>query len=114
MKTVKSYILAIFFILIIGPVTAQQNQLTSPDGKLVVSVEIKNGVPVYGVLLNGKTFIKESPLGMETNIGDFTQELTLSESVKTNKINDSYELRNIKQSKVDYAAQRSCFFVSES
>ncbi|WP_320113627.1 glycoside hydrolase family 97 catalytic domain-containing protein [Draconibacterium orientale] len=109
MKTVKSYILAIFFILIIGPVTAQQNQLTSPDGKLVVSVEIKNGVPVYGVLLNGKTFIKESPLGMETNIGDFTQELTLSESVKTNKINDSYELRNIKQSKVDYAANEAVF-----
>ncbi|QIA08079.1 glycoside hydrolase family 97 protein [Draconibacterium halophilum] len=109
MKTVKSYILAIFFILIIGPITAQQNQLTSPDGKLVVSVKIDNGVPVYSVLLNGKTFIKESPLGMETNIGDFTQELTLSESVERSEIHDSYELRNIKQSKVDYKANEAVF-----
>ena len=90
---VKNYILAIFFILIIGPISAQQNQITSPDGKLVVSVEINNGVPVYSVLLNSKTFIKESPLGMETNIGDFTQELTLSEPVQTNQISDSYELQ---------------------
>ncbi len=109
MKTVKSYILAIFFILIIGPITAQQNQITSPDGKLVVSVEIKEGVPVYSVLLNSKIFIKESPLGMETNIGDFTQELTLSESVQTREIKDSYELRNIKQSKVDYTANEAVF-----
>mgnify|MGYP000085475840 FL=1 len=106
---VKNYILAIFFILILGPITAQQNQITSPDGKLVVSVKIDNGVPVYGVLLNGKTFIKESPLGMETNIGDFTQELTLSESVERSEINDSYELRNIKQSKVDYTANEAVF-----
>jgi hypothetical protein len=109
MKMVKNYILAIFFILIIGPITAQQNQITSPDGKLVVSVEIKNGVPVYSILLNSKIFIEESPLGMETNIGDFTQELTLSESVETSEINDSYELRNIKQSKVDYTANEAVF-----
>ncbi|WP_319590103.1 glycoside hydrolase family 97 catalytic domain-containing protein [uncultured Draconibacterium sp.] len=106
---VKNYILSIFFILIIGPVTAQQNQITSPDGKLVVSVKIENGVPVYSVLLNGKIFIEESPLGIETNIGDFTQELTLSESVETSEINDSYELRNIKQSKVDYTANEAVF-----
>ncbi|WP_319501374.1 glycoside hydrolase family 97 catalytic domain-containing protein [uncultured Draconibacterium sp.] len=106
---VKNYILAIFFVLIIGPVSAQQNQITSPDGKLVVSVKINNGVPVYSVVLNSKIFIDESPLGMETNIGDFTQELTLSESVETNQIKDSYELRNIKQSKVDYTANEAVF-----
>lgn len=105
----KNYILAIFFILIISPIAAQQNQITSPDGKLVVSVEIKNGVPVYSVLLNSKIFIEESPLGMETNIGDFTQGITLSETVEKSEVNDSYELRNIKKSKVDYKANEAVF-----
>jgi len=105
----KIYILSVLFFLIVGQIVAQQNQVTSPDGKLLVSVDMNNGVPVYSVSLNGKSFIEASPLGMETNIGDFTQELTLAENIERKEVTDSYELRNIKKSKVDYKANEAVF-----
>lgn len=109
MKMTKSYILSILFFLIMGQVMAQQNQVTSPDGKLLVIVNMEKGAPVYSVLLNGKSFIESSPLGLETNIGDFTDELTLAENIERKEVNDSYELRNIKKSKVDYKANEAVF-----
>lgn len=105
----KIYIFSILFFLIVGQVMAQQNQVSSPDGKLLVIVNMENGAPVYSVLLNGKNFIEASPLGLETNIGDFTDELTLAENIERKEVNDSYELRNIKKSKVNYKANEAVF-----
>ena len=49
-----------------------QSVVKSPDGKLSVSVSISNGMPVYSILYNQKTFLENSPLGLKTNVGDFT------------------------------------------
>lgn len=84
--------------------------ISGPDGKLLVSVDAGNGgVPVYNVTYDGKRFILDSPLGMVTNIGDFSRGLALSGVSEVNAVSDSYSLPNIKKSHVDYNANERWF-----
>lgn len=62
----RNMFLTFIFCLTIGLVNAQEKLVTSPDGKLVISVSAENGLPTYGISYNGKQFLKKSPLGMET------------------------------------------------
>jgi len=86
-----------------------QTIIKSPDGKLSVSVSVNNGMPLYSVTYNQKTFIENSPLGLKTNAGDFSSGLTFEKNVIQNKIDEVYELRNIKKSKVHYTANEAVF-----
>ncbi|WP_343587693.1 glycoside hydrolase family 97 catalytic domain-containing protein [Flavobacterium sp.] len=81
----------------------------SPDGKLVVSISADNGIPQYNVTYNEKTFIEKSPLGLKTSAGDFSFGLTLEANSSQNKIDESYQLRNIKKSSVHYTANEAIF-----
>ena len=54
------------------------NAQVSPDGKLQVTVKCEGGNPVYTVTYNGNQCMKASPLGLNTNIGDFTKGLSLT------------------------------------
>ncbi|MBQ3689550.1 MAG: glycoside hydrolase family 97 protein [Bacteroidales bacterium] len=84
-------------------VKAGEIKITSPDGKITVIVENDNGKPSYKVLLENKIFIKNSPLGIKTNIGDFSQNLkTLAPEIS--KTSKEYRLKNIKQSLVNFNA----------
>ncbi len=83
---------------------AEENQIISPNGKLVVTVSNENGSPVYNISYNGKLFLEKSPLGLNTNVGDFSQGLTIGENIVTRNIDETYELPNIKQSKVHYVS----------
>ena len=105
----------LFFVLFCctGISNATEKTLTSPDGKLVVNISDKDGKAFYNVIYNGKTFLGDSPLGMETNVGDFTNGLALSESVQLRKIDESYSLPNIKKSKVEYLASEAVFSFSK-
>ncbi|MGD9930221.1 MAG: glycoside hydrolase family 97 protein [Mangrovibacterium sp.] len=100
-----------FFVLFcfIGISNASEKTLTSPDGKLVVNISDNDGKAVYKVIYNGKTFLENSPLGMETNVGDFTGGLDLSENVQLRKIDETYSLPNIKKSQVNYVANEGVF-----
>jgi hypothetical protein len=101
-----------FFLLLIfasSSAIAAEKQVSSPDGKLIVTVSAETGIPVYSITLNGKQFLNQSPLGLKTNIGDFTQGLSLKDSTAVRKIDESYELPNIKQSKVRYEANEAVF-----
>lgn len=86
-----------------------QSIIKSPDGKLKVSVSLENGMPAYSVTYNEKIFLEKSPLGLKTNVGDFTTGLSLEANVNQNKIDDTYQLRNIKQSNVHYTANEAIF-----
>ncbi|MBK6286008.1 MAG: glycoside hydrolase family 97 protein [Draconibacterium sp.] len=111
----KISLLFLLFLFTVGFANAAEKQVASPDGKLVVSVSAENGVPTYSVTLNGKKFLQQSPLGLKTNIGDFTQGLSLRDSIRSKKIDESYELPNIKQSKVHYEANEAVFsFLKEN
>lgn len=92
--------------MMMASASALEKQVASPDGKLVVTINDNNGKPTYQVSLDGKVFLENSALGLNTNIGDFTQGMTMSEVSEVKAINDSYQLDRIKKSHVDYHANQ--------
>ena len=97
-------ILTTMMLAILGVLSVQaNNQLKSPDGRLMVDFIFAGGRPYYQVFYNGSIYVEPSPLGVVTNIGDYTSELELKE-VKTGEVKESYSLRNIKRSHVNYEA----------
>lgn len=91
-------------LLMSQPVFAGSYELASPDGLTVVTVSDDGGRPTYAVRYDGKDFILPSPLGLNTNIGDFRNNLSISATGKVEAVTDSYSLPNIKKSYVDYKA----------
>ena len=86
-------------------VQAEERSFVSPDGKIKVVVTDEQGTPDYTVSYNNEVFILQSPLGLKTNIGDFTEGMTLkTANSEVKPINETYELATIKQSKVNYVA----------
>ncbi len=83
--------------------------LSSPDGRTVVTVSDDNGHASYAVAYDGHDFILPSPLGLVTNIGDYTGSLKLSSVSDVKEIKDSYTLPNIKKNHVDYRANEETF-----
>ena len=79
------------------------NQVVSPDGKIVVRISTDEGRPHYYVAYQGQEVVKSSALGLVTNIGDYTQGL-VEKGFESKTVKDSYSLANIKQSRVDYEA----------
>ena len=113
-KNLKSRNMMKFFIvmaMLLGSsvASAENKQITSPDGKLVVTVADMDGRPSYSVSYDNVLFLKPSPLGMIANIGDFSSGMSLEKNVSTNKIDETYELASIKQSKVRYVANEAVF-----
>ncbi len=104
------------FILFIAfyAVNAAQNVVKSPDGAMEVSVNVDNGIPTYSIKYNGKTFLKNSPLGLITNVGDFSSGMALDENVNMRKITETYQLPNIKKSSVNYNATEGIFSFSKN
>lgn len=99
------YRLLVFCLLVSASlVRAIESNISSPDGKLMVTVSAENGKAVYSVKYNGKSFLNNSPLGVKLNDFDFTQGVTQLDNVKSRLVDESYELPNIKQKKVHYMA----------
>ncbi|MNQ54352.1 Retaining alpha-galactosidase precursor [compost metagenome] len=90
-----------------------QSFIKSPDGKLKVSLSVSNGMPLYSITYNEKTFLENSPLGLKTSVGDFTTGLVLKPDATQNKIDETYEQPSIKQSNVHYDANEVVFSFSK-
>lgn len=86
-----------------------QLNANSPDNKITVSVKTQEGNATYSLTYEGKPFILNAPLGLNTNIGDFTKNLVLKDSLVVANISDSYSLDNIKKSAVTYKANKAVF-----
>ena len=102
----KNLFLTIMLALLPGVMaTAETKTVSSPDGKLVVTIDSENGKAFYSVKYNNKQMIERSQLGVDANIADFTNGLTL---VKTDekRIDETYSLRTAKTSKVHYQANQ--------
>lgn len=93
------------------PLKAQDVIVKGPDGNLQVAVTcIGGGKVVYSVSYKDKQMLDNSPLGMETNVGDFAKGLKLT-GHEVNKIDSRYSLNRIKTSQVHYRANElNCFF----
>ena len=93
--------------ILLSVMIAKAQSVTSPNGDIKVTLELTNqGKPQYSVNYEGQEMLKPSALGLTTNIGDYTQGLTLK-GVVTNPVSDTYSLRNIKQSHVAYQANEA-------
>lgn len=109
----KTALLILFGIMVLS-VHAEDKSVSSPDGKLKITVSAENGTPGYGVTLNGKDFIKTSPLGLNTNIGDFTRQMSMTAVSAVEPISENYKLTNSKKSNVAYHANKCVFTFSRS
>ena len=103
------FFIVIAMLLRSSVASAENKQITSPDGKLVVTVADMDGRPSYSVSYDNVLFLKPSPLGMIANIGDFSSGMSQEKNVSTNKIDETYELASIKKSKVHYVANEAVF-----
>lgn len=92
----------VFVIVFVVPASAQQ-QMQSPDGKLCVNFDLRNGKPFYNVSYEGIQALDDSPLGIKTSWGDFTSGMTMGKT-QTAQIQDSYTLDRSKVSQVNYNA----------
>lgn len=91
-------------ILLVQMLVAQEPiSVKSPDNQLQVNLETADGNLFYSVTLNGVTFLDKSPLGLQTNIGDFSAQLEYA-SHQTAKIEENYHLKKAKTSQVNYKA----------
>jgi len=101
----------IFLTLTTNMLVAQIATLTSPDGELTLQLYLEEGQPQYAVAYAGKPILEKSPLGVITNEGDFSKNLTFKE-YDTSAVDKSYTQEKIKQSAVRYQANRMvCSFV---
>ena len=106
--------LLVWLFALSGPLAAQSVSVNGPDGKLqlTVSCPSANGGVSYAVTYNGKQMLESSPLGMETNVGDFYRGLQLKEH-KVTALDTVYEQSRIKASRIHYRANELlCSFVN--
>ena len=89
--------------LCLSPIFLYGQDIQSPDGLLKVILKSESGKTTYVVTYKNKTMLEESPLGLESTIGDFSTGLTfLSESKK--QVEENYYLPNGKTSRINYLA----------
>lgn len=88
--------------------------ISSPDGKLVVTVSDDGGVPSYTINYGDEVFLKPSPLGLSTNLGDYARDMALGQVAKSVTVEETYTLHTIKQSIVNYTATETvCPFMQQ-
>ena len=106
----KQFLLALLATVGMLQTAGAAERLTSPKGDIVVVVDVQNGKPTYEVSLGGVQFLKPSPLGLLTNLGDFTEGLTLA-GCDSKTQHDEYWLKTTKQSHISYdATEAVCRF----
>ena len=89
--------------LCLSPIFLYGQDIQSPDGLLKVVLKSESEKTTYVVTYKNKTMLEESPLGLESTIGDFSTGLTfLSESKK--QVEENYYLPNGKTSRIHYLA----------
>ena len=95
----KKYLSALCLSLLCLSLSAAPKTVTSPDGKLTVTI---SDDARYSVSLDGKDIVLPSALGFRSNRGDFMNaKVTEAES---SAIHDSYTLDRIKKGRITYDA----------
>lgn len=110
---VKHILFFCVFVWATTSVFAGENKLYSPDGKLCVTVSDEGGMPSYSVVYDGTVFLQKSPLGLNTNLGDYTRQMTLNRVGSLSSVNDKYHLLTIKNSRPQYQANVQTYTFSK-
>ena len=97
----KKIISSIFAFILTTAIMAQDATVSSPDGRLKVDFNLRDGRPTYGITYDGQPAILESPLGFVANTGDFSQNLKIKSTYLSDKSLDiRYTLDRSKQQDV--------------
>lgn len=88
-------------------------ELAGPDGRLVVNITANDGRPCYSVSYNGRPFVLDSPMGLKMNIGDMSSGMVLTGASDIEKISDSYSIPNLKESHVEFNANKRVYSFSK-
>ncbi len=84
---------------------ADDVSVSSPDGKLVVTVRDNGGRLSYSATLDGQQMLLPSALGLKTSIGDLTRDLTMVKS-QISKVQQTYAMRGTKASQANFQANQ--------
>lgn len=104
----KKFFLPLLFAIPATSLLAEDIQVYSPDSLLKVTISLQAGSPFYTVTYKEKTMLEQSPLGLVTDMTDFSQGVTLKKGNLT-QVEDCYSLSTIKTSHVHYLAnQQTC------
>ena len=99
----KKIILCLLLFYLLVPVSAAPIEISSPDNHLKVNLLITEGSLRYNVTYKGKTILEDSPLGLATNVSDFSRDLLFVDK-KTQSVSKKYSESKIKKSNVTYLA----------
>ncbi|SHK73846.1 Glycosyl-hydrolase 97 C-terminal, oligomerisation [Reichenbachiella agariperforans] len=91
-------------------VDTTSNQVSSPDGTLVLTVALsETGNASYSVTKDGTAVLETSQLGVRRQDGEFTAGLKLTASSESKSIKDSYTLKVGKRRDNQYLANQKVF-----
>lgn len=90
-------------LALVSAVRAADVIVESPDGRLTVAFDVREGRPVYSVSYDGLTMLEPSALGLVTDRADFTRGMTIT-GHEAGKIDTVYTMRGTKASEVHYRA----------
>ncbi len=97
--------LCIFSISQAGHIT-----IKSPDQQLVVEISLQDGKAYYKAIYKDKELLENSPLGLITNVSDFSEGLTLK-GTEESFIDKTYTQDRIKTSQIHYQANEvTCIY----
>jgi len=85
--------------------SSQELTVSSPNKQLNLRVIVNNGKPMYTVSYKGKTMLENSPLGLNTNEGDFTTGMKYVNKEES-AVDKKYSQNKIKKSQIHYVANK--------
>ena len=80
--------------------------VSSPDGRLHVTVSDAGGRVYYTASYEGQKVLEPSTLGLKTSLGDFTRDLSILTS-DSSPIHSQYAMRGTKAAHGDYSANKT-------
>lgn len=97
-------------LLVSGLIVKAQKKTTdvsSPDGKLKVSVWVdEGGRPIYSVTANNEEVLRPSRLGIVREDGNFSEALSQISVSAVEKVSDQYSMFNAKKANIIYTANK--------
>jgi hypothetical protein len=99
----KKYLAILILAALSTTISAQQHLVNSPDGNVSLTFTLKDGTPYYSVKSNNAVMLEESPLGMITSAGDFSEGLKIA-TISRDTLAKTYTQKKIKQLSVVYNA----------
>ncbi len=103
MKKIKYNFLTLPLLLAAISAHADVFKVSSPDGRMLVNISTDGGKLTYEVTYDGKKMLEPSALGLNTDMGDYTHNLTLKSHTE-GKVDEKYTMSRTKASSAHYLA----------